>query len=229
MNRLRFTPFATEYDLRLAVVEAGRIAYEHGLMVANDGNISARLGDGEIVITPSGFCKGRLDLEDLVVLDLDGNVLKSNPRRHLKPSSETALHLEVYRQRPDVRGIIHAHPRIATALTISDHPLPVDMLPEVILTLGEVPVAPYSTPSTHEGADAIRDLIKEHDAILMNQGGSLTVGENLDAALIALEHLEHVAEVYFYAHLLGKVNKIPAESIAKLVQVARKSSQPDDE
>lgn len=222
MNRLRFTPIATERDLRLAIVEAGRIAYERGLMTANDGNISARLADHLIIITPSGLCKGRMDLEDLIIVDMDGALVWTNSRRKLKPSSETPMHLEAYKQRSDIRAVIHAHPTYATALTVADIPFPEDVLTEVLLTLGSVPTTPYVTPSSHEDADAVRKLIVNHDAILLRQHGSLTVGKNLDVALINLERIEKVAEVYFYARLMGKVNRIPPDAIERLLKVRDK-------
>lgn len=207
----------TELDLRQAVVACGRICYERRLMTSNDGNISVRAGADRVLITPSGFCKGRMEADDLLLLDLNGNLLSAawGP----KVSSETPMHLEVYRQRPDVRAVLHAHPVFATALTVSDYPLPVDVLPEVLLTLGEVPTTRYATPSSHDDADAIRALIQKHDALLLRQHGSLTVGVDLDAALTNLERVEHVAEVFWRAQMLGKVNRIPEGDIEKLLKI----------
>jgi L-fuculose-phosphate aldolase len=129
------------------------------------------------------------------------------------------MHLEVYRQRPDVRAVLHAHPIFATTLTISDLPFPVDVLPEILLTLGDVPTTRYATPSSHDDADAVRELIKDHDTLLLRQHGSLTVGKDLDAALTALERIEHVAEVFWRARMLGKVNRIPESDMEKLMKV----------
>jgi L-fuculose-phosphate aldolase len=128
------------------------------------------------------------------------------------------MHLEVYRQRPDVRAVIHAHPVFATALTVAGQDFPDDILPEVALTLGHVPVSAYATPSSHEDADVIRPLIREHNAILLRQHGSLTVGKNLDEALIHLDRLEHVAEVFHHARQLGDVARIPPEELEKLMK-----------
>ncbi|HUM28002.1 MAG TPA: class II aldolase/adducin family protein, partial [Anaerolineales bacterium] len=133
---LNFSPTASEAELRLAIIECGRIAYERHLVTSNDGNISARMLDGNILITPSGISKGRLNPDDMLVVDLEGKVISSRPDR--KPSSETPMHLEVYKQRPDVRGVLHAHPIYATTLTVSGLQFPVDVLPEVLLTLGDV-------------------------------------------------------------------------------------------
>ena len=214
---LRFSDSTVETDLRQAIVECGRICYERRLLTSNDGNISVRVGADRALITPSGLCKGRMQADDLLLLDLQGRVLSAAPGR--KVSSETPMHLEVYGQRPDVRAVLHAHPVFATALTVSDCPLPVDMLPEVLLTLGEVPTTRYATPSSHDDAEAIRGLIKNHDALLLRQHGSLTVGVDLDAALINLERIEHVAEVFWRAQMLGKVERIPEGDVEKLLKI----------
>lgn len=219
MNRLRYTPVSTERDLRVAIVECGRIAYARGLISANSGNISAKLGDDQVVITPSGLCKGRLSEEDLVIIDLNGNMVKSSPRRKLKISSETPMHLEVYRQRPDVRGVIHAHPVHAVALTIADIPFPLDVVPEVLEVLGEVPTTRFAVPSTNDNALAIRALIGAHDAILLRNHGALTVGRDLDEALINLERIESVAHTFYVAHALGSVNRLPAEFVPQLAEL----------
>jgi L-fuculose-phosphate aldolase len=217
MSSLRSTSSTSESDLYLAVIECGQICYAHGLMTSNDGNISVRLTDDRILITASGICKGRLAQADLMELDLDGRVL--NPRPGLKPSSETPMHLEVYRQRADVRAVIHAHPVFATALTVADFDFPSDVLPEVLLTLGEVPTTAYATPSSHADAEAVRELINTHDAVLLRQHGSLTIGKDLDEALINLERIEHVAEVFWRAHLLGSVKRITPEARTLLLAV----------
>ena len=217
---LRFSPSNNIDKLRKAIVECGLIAYERRLLTSNDGNISVRVGDDRMLITPSSLCKGRMQVDDLILMDMDDNILFAQEGR--KPSSETPMHLEVYKQRPDVRAVLHAHPVFATTLTVSDSPFPVDMLPEVLLTLGEVPTTRYATPSSHDDADAIRELIQEHDAILLRQHGSLTVGEDLDAALTALERIEHVAEVFWRAQMLGKVNRIPEGDVEKLMKISER-------
>ncbi len=214
MSHLSFPPTTPESLLRLAILECGQICYARRLMTSNDGNISVRVDEGRVLITPAGLCKGRMDADDLLLVDLDGNVLASSNDR--RPSSETPMHLEVYKLRPDVRAVIHAHPIFATALTVVGLDFPDDVLPEVALTLGRVPVSAYATPSSHEDADVIRPLIRDHDALLLRQHGSLTVGKNLDEALIHLERVEHVAEVFYRARQLGQVTRIPPEELRKL-------------
>ena len=214
MSHLSFPPSSSESDLRLAILECGQVCYARHLMASNDGNISVRLDEVRVLITPAGMCKGRMDTDDLLIVDMDGNVLASASDR--RPSSETPMHLEVYRLRPDVCAVIHAHPVFATALTVAGFDFPDDILPEVALTLGRVPVSEYATPSSRADADVIRPLIRDHDALLLRQHGSLTVGKNLDEALIHLERIEHVAEVFHHARQLGDVARIPFEELRKL-------------
>lgn len=218
MNRLRYTNISTERDLRVAVVEAGRICYSQGLMVANDGCISARLGDNYIVITPAGVSKGRMETEDPIVIDIDGNMVWSKPGSKYKPSTETPMHLEVYRQREDVRGVIHAHPVYATALTVAGLTIPVNVFPELVLTLGEIPVTDFALPSSSEDAEAVKPFVKQHDAILLRQHGSLTLGKDLDEALINLERVEHVSQVVFMSKMFGEIGQLPPGMMDKLMK-----------
>jgi L-fuculose-phosphate aldolase len=215
-NILNFSPESSESDLRFAVIACGEICYARHLLTSNDGNISVRLGNERVLITAAGICKGRMDVDDLLIVDLMGEVMDAAKGR--KPSSETPMHLEVYKQRPDVFAVIHSHPIFATALTVAGLEFPADILPEVMLTLKDVPVTAYATPSSHEDADVIRPWIRDHNAILLRQHGSLTVGKNLDEALIHLERIEHVAEVFWRASMLGNVNHIPADDLEKLRQ-----------
>lgn len=214
---LNFSATINEPELRLAIVECGRVAYERHLVTSNDGNISVRMENGNVLITPSGISKGRLSPSDMLVVDLDGNIISSRPDR--KPSSETPMHLEVYKARDDVRAVLHAHPIFATTLTVAGLEFPVDVLPEVLLLLGDVPVTEYATPSSHEDAVVIRPFLKTHNAMLLRQHGSLTYGKNLDEALIHLERVEHVSEIYWRAKMLGEVRRVPAEAQAKLLAI----------
>ncbi len=222
MNCLRFGTDATEAELRQAIVETGRIASAEGLLVANDGNISVRLNDGHILITPSGLSKGRMSPEDLLVIDGEGRVVKPAGDPTLQPTSEWPMHLEVYRRRPDVRAVLHAHPPYATALTVAGKELRSDVLPEVIILLGEIPTTAFALPSSPENATAIRELIVNHDALLIRQHGSLTVGQHLDEALINLERLEYVARVQWLAEALGHVTPLPAEMLPRLWEMYRR-------
>lgn len=219
MNLLRFDDKTPLPLLKEAVVETGRIAYHQGLMLANDGNISLRMPDGNILITPSGICKGRMQVSDLLVVDLDGEVTQRAADPNLKPTSEQPMHLEVYRRRPDVRAVLHAHPPHAVALTVAGRDIRTDFLLEGIVALGEVPVTEFALPSSEENAAVIRNLILDHDILMIRNHGSLTVGKDLEEAQIHLERLEQVAKIQIWAELLGKINPVPADLLPRLYQM----------
>lgn len=212
------TPGEQETALRAAICEAGRRMYQQGLVVGSDGNLSARLDAARVLITPSGAHKGFLRPEALLVVDLEGRVLEA-PDSTARPSSELNMHLEAYRQRPDVGAVIHAHPPMAIACTVAGISLEQPVLPEVVYHFGAIPTAPYATPGTPEGAAAIRHLIKEYDAILLDRHGSLTVGADVFQALMRLEWVEHVAKILLAAHAAGRVEPLPEEAVARLLAV----------
>lgn len=217
-NLLRFSASANEAELRAAVIETGRIAYQSGLMISNDGNISARTADGNILITPSGVCKGRINALDLLVMDASGKIVKPAADPTMKPTSEQPMHLEVYRQRPDVRAVIHTHLIYANALVIAKGKIRMDVMPEAAAFLGSVPVTDFAMPSSTQNADAIHSLITEHDIILIRNHGSLAVGKNLDEALILTERLEHIAKTLTYAELLGGAQPLPPEMLEAIAR-----------
>jgi L-fuculose-phosphate aldolase len=219
---LRFGRDASETTLRAAVVEAGRVLYERELLMSSDGNLSVRLGDDHLLITPSGLCKGRLAPQDLLVIDLEGRVQEPAADPALQSTSETPMHLEAYRQRPDIRAAIHAHPPHATALTVAGRELRNDLLPEVVIALGAIPTTQYALASSQEDADAVQTLIRDHDAVMIRQHGSLTVGRDLDEALINLERLEHAATVQWLAESLGRVTPLPGPMMEQLWAMHRR-------
>jgi L-fuculose-phosphate aldolase len=212
---LRFQAPASERTLRTGIVECGRICYERHLMTANDGNLSVRLSETRILITPAGVSKGRMKIEDPIVVDSNGSV--TEPLRGRRPSSETAMHLEIYKARPEACAVIHAHPIFATALTVAGMEFPSDILPEVLATVGEVPVTPYATPSSQDDAEAIRPFVLEHSAILLRQHGAVTFGVDLEEALVILERVEHVAEVFWRARMLGHVEHLTSGARERLI------------
>ena len=218
MTTLRFKSDADENALRAAIVEAGKITYERGLLTASDGNISARMPGGSILITPSGVGKGRLSPGDLLVIDIEGKIIRRADDPSLQSTSEQAMHLEVYRQRADVQAVLHAHPPYATALTAVRPSFRMDLLPEMVAALGEVPITRLAMPSSHQTAEAIRELIRYHDAIMVRQHGSLTVGKNLEEALIHLERVEHIAKTIVIAEMMGNIKPLPEEMLSGLRQ-----------
>ena len=208
-----------ESRLRQEIIRVTRIVAGQGLVRSSDGNTSVRLGEGRFLITPSGLYKMTMEPDDLIVVDGQGQVIAGRPG--LQPTSETLMHLEAYRQRPDIGAVLHAHPPYATALTIAGIPFPVNLIPEVLLTCGDVPTAPYATPGTEDLAHSISDLIREHDGLLLSHHGSLTVGKTLEEALVTLERIEHVAHTFFLARALGEVHPLPADEVTRLRQIGQ--------
>jgi L-fuculose-phosphate aldolase len=206
---------AAEDRLRREIVRVGRIMYERGLTVANDGNISARLDDDRVVITPAGLCKGRLVEMDLLVTAVaDGAVLAAPTGR--RPSSETDIHLAVYRKFPEIGAVIHAHSPFLTALAVTGTPFPVDVLPEVILSLGDVPTTRLATPGTQDYLDSVAEGIAGRRGLILNHHGAMTVGPDLEAALITLERMEHTVHVTWIAKSFGNTEPLTTEIVADL-------------
>jgi L-fuculose-phosphate aldolase len=201
-------------NLREELCRAGRLMWERGLSVARDGNLSARLADGRLLITPGGACKGFLTPDMLLTVDLDGRVLEAPAGA--RSTSELPMHLEVYRRRPDVRAVVHAHPPIAVALSLAGVPLDEDVLPEIILTLGRVPTSEYATPSGEENRAAIRDLIADHDALVLRRHGTLTVGRDPFDAYLKLESVEQLARILWLARQAGGAAPLAPDQLEKL-------------
>jgi len=216
---------STEYEMRQEMVRLGRLMWERGYVAATDGNLSARLGRDRLLVTTSGQSKGFLSVDDLVIISLDGEPVPSHRGRGLRPSSEILMHLEVYRQRPDVNAVIHAHPAISTAFSIAGVSLARCVIPEVIVTLGTIPTADYATPGTGEVATSIREAICDYDALILAHHGSLTVGKSLWEAYLRLEKVEHTAQITLAAQQLGQVQTLSPEAVAKLTQLRREALQ----
>jgi L-fuculose-phosphate aldolase len=222
-----------EQALRDQIIRVGRLMYERGLAVGVDGNISARLDQGYVLCTPSGLCKGLMTPDQIIVVDMQGH--KTGPgtaaNRDLRPTSEVPMHLEVYRQRPDIGGVVHAHPPITVALSIAGVSLADCMLPEVIVNLGLVPTAEYATPASEENVSAIRDLIANHDGIILQRHGALTAGRDPWEAFMRLESLEQLARITLVLHQLGRGEPLPPDQVEKLLAQRQKMgfSHPGEE
>jgi L-fuculose-phosphate aldolase len=225
--------WSKEQALREEIVRVGRLMYERGLAVAADGNISAPLDEGHVLCTPSGLCKGTMTPDQLIVVDMDGHKVGpgTSANRDLQPTSEVRMHLEAYRQRPDIGGVVHAHPPITVALSIAGVSLADCMLPEVIVTLGLVPTTEYATPASAENVRAIRDLITNHDGIILQRHGTLTVGRDPWEAYMRLESLEQVARITLILQQLGHGEPLPPEQVEKLLAQRQKMglSRPGEE
>lgn len=201
-------------ELKKEMVAVCRALYQRQLLAAQDGNISVRHGVN-LLATSSGVNKGFIREEDILIVDQSGRVLDGTG----KPTSELLLHLEVYQVRSDIQAVIHAHPPIATAFTIAGISLADGILPEVVLSLGAIPTAPYATTGTPEMAAAVRDLLSFYDAILLEQHGAVTLGKNLWEAYNRMEKVEHAAWTVWLARQLGQARCLPTEEIAKLTDL----------
>lgn len=190
------------YPLVKEIIEISHRMYEKGLVVATDGNISCRLDSQRIVITPSGKSKISLQAQDLVIMNLKGEKLSGTGM----PSGEYRMHLMVYKERPDVNAVVHTHSPYATGFSVAGIPLMQCVLPEVVLTLGGIPLTEYGTLYTEELPQAIKKYIKDYNAFLLKNHGVLTIGENLTVAYHRAEKVEHMAQVIYIARSLGKVD-----------------------
>ena len=215
----------SEHELRQEMVRVGRLMWERGYVASTDGNISARLGPDRIMVTASGLSKGFLTTDDLVIIQPDGTPISSYRGRGRRPSSEIKLHLEVYRQRPDVNAVVHAHPPLATAFSIAGVSLARCVIPEVIVSLGSIPTAEYATPGTIELSESIHQAIINHDAIILAHHGSLTTGHTLWQAYLLLERVEHTAQITLTAHQLGQVKTLSPDAVDELTEKRRELLQ----
>jgi L-fuculose-phosphate aldolase len=209
----------TEKELRESICEVGSMLYERGFVAGGDGNISARLGDGSLLATPTMVCKGRMTPDMIVRCEPDGKPMAGQGR----PSSELAMHLAVYRLRDDVKAIVHAHPPTATGFAVAGLALDRALLSEVVLTLGCIPLTDYGTPSTNEIVANIEPFIPAHDALLLANHGAVAYGPNMETALSNMETIEHFAKISLVAHLLGGARQLPGKAVEKLIEVREKA------
>lgn len=207
----------TQIHPRETIVRYGQILYERGFIAATDGNISARLDENRLLITPTCMCKGHMVEDDLVVVDMNGRKLEG--KRNV--SSEVAMHLLIYRMRPDVRGIVHAHPPTATGFAAAGIALDQPLISEIVLTLGVVPLAPYGCPGTEELSNSLRPYIADNNAILMANHGVVTYADNLEQAFMHMETVEHLAKISLVARSLGQQNVLNPEEVKKLTAIRR--------
>ena len=203
-----------EQTAKRDLIRVCHLMYERSYVVSSDGNVSIRLDDDRILATPTMTCKGRMTEDLIAVTDLEGRAL--NNRR---ASSELAMHLLIYRERPDVKAVCHAHPPNGTAFAVAGLAIDQPILSEVILTLGCVPLASYGTPSTDEVTEAMQPLVKLHNALLMANHGAVAYGSDLWQAWDRLETLEHTAKIAILSRVLGGSKNLPADAIEKLINV----------
>jgi len=199
------------------IAEIGQRLFGQGIITGQEGNISVKLSDDSLAITSSGVSKGFLGVGDVVMIDLDGNLLEGNK----PPSSEKLLHISIYRRRPDVRAVIHAHPVYVTAFAVAGVPLQQLILPEVIHSIGEIPLCDLALPGTEALARTIIPYLERHEAFMLKNHGALTVGKSLEEACQRMEILERYAHILYIARSLGKVNELPADMVGELKALKR--------
>jgi L-fuculose-phosphate aldolase len=206
-----------EQFYREEMVRLGRLLHQRGYVAATDGNLSARLSDGTILVTPTGMSKGMMQPEDMVLVDTNGCKLAG----HRQVSTEIEMHLLIYRLRPGINGIVHAHPTTATGFAAAGIALNKALVSEVVLELRCIPLARYATPGTNELCEALAPLVVGHDAILMANHGVVTYGDSILKAYMRMETVEHFAKIALVTHLLGHQQPLSDDDVEKLVATAR--------
>lgn len=203
----------TEREYREDICHIGRLLFQKGWVAANDGNISIKLDADRVLATPTGVCKGMMEPDDLIQTDLEGNKIQGRG----EPTSEFALHSTIYKLRPDVHAVVHAHPPVSTGFAASGKPLNLALLPEVVIGLGSVPLADYGMPGTSALTEPMLPLIPRHDALLMANHGAVCYGEDVFKAYFRMETLEHFARIQLVAELLGGPKALPQAEVDKLL------------
>lgn len=207
-----------ETTARKLIVEIGKLLYDRSYVVSSDGNVSFRLDENTVLATPTMTCKGRMTEDCLALTDMDGKPLSDK-----RASSELAMHLLIYKMRPDVKAVCHAHPPHGTAFAVAGLAIDEPILSEVILTLGCVPLTEYGTPSTSELTRAMEPFVANHNALLMANHGAVAYGGDLWQAFDRLETLEHTAKIAILARALGGANDLPQDAIEKLINIREKA------
>lgn len=212
---------ANEQEIRQEMCEIGRRVYDRGMVAANDGNFSVKVSENEFLCTPTGVSKGFMTPESICRIDAEGRLLEENG--DFKPSSEMKMHLRVYKERSDVRAVVHAHPPYATTFAAAGIPLDKPILSEAILTLGRVPVARYGTPSTREVPDAVAEYLPYYDAMLLANHGALTYGDCLMNAYHKMESVEFYARILYQTQMLGGGKELSPDQVGDIYEIRRKS------
>ena len=201
------------------IIQCCHRLWESGLIAGADGNVSVRLGINRLLVTPSGLLKCELKAGDLVEVDLaGGRRATGRGDGSRRPSSELDLHLRIYRRRPDCGAVVHAHPPSATAFAVAGEPLPADVLPELILYLGQVPLVPYAMTGTPALGDAVEPFLADHAAVRVGNHGAVTWGADLATARVRMESLEHSARILLAARALGQTMRLAPEQVRALDQ-----------
>ncbi len=209
----------SESEIRRSICDIGKRIYDRGMVAANDGNISVKIGDDEYLCTPTGVSKGFMTPESICRIDGKGNLLGDNIS---KPSSEIRMHLRVYEKRPDVCAVVHTHAAFATSFAVTGQPLNRPIMSEAVVSLGCVPLAKFATPSTSEVPDSIEPYLNDFDAVLLENHGALTWAADLESAYLKMESVEFYAQLMYRSTVLGKATGFTKQQIDDLVKVRHK-------
>lgn len=204
----------TEREYARDIVEVGKLVFQKGWVAANDGNISIRLDDERIMCTPTGVSKGMMSVDDIIVVDYEGNKISGR----LERTSEIMMHLTIYNIRSDVDSVVHAHPPTATGFAAAGRALDTALLPEVIIGLGCVPLAGYGLPGTDALTEPMLPLIPKYDALLLGNHGAVSYGKDVMQAYFRMETVEHFARINFVAEMLGGAKALPRLEVDKLFE-----------
>ena len=213
-----------EFEIKKQICDIGKRIYNRNMVAANDGNISVKLNDNEFLCTPTGVTKGFMTPEYICKVDAKGNVIQANG--NFRPSSEIKMHMRVYEKRPDVGSVVHAHPVYATSFAIAGIPLTQPIMPEAVIALGCVPIAPYGTPSTMEIPDAVEPYLEHFDAVLLESHGALTWSTDFLAAYLKMESVEFYAQLLYQSKMLGGPKEFDKETVQRLYQIRRQMGLP---
>jgi L-fuculose-phosphate aldolase len=208
----------SERQHRRDIVLFGRMLHDRGYVAAMDGNLSVRLDEDRILATPTAMCKGMMRPSDLVIVDLDGRCIQGRQCA----SSEIGMHLLIYRMRPDIHGVVHAHPVTATGFAAAGMALNQPLVSEVVIGLGSIPLARYGTPGTPELWEALEPFVPDYDAILMANHGVVSYGSDLHQAYMKMETVEHFAQIALVTQILGRQEPLGDEELKKLVAARAK-------
>jgi len=211
-----------EHELRQKLVEICHRLYRQGMIAAGDGNVSAKLDEDRVLVTPTGYHKGFITESDLVITDVHGKLLRGTK----KPSSEFLMHELVYKERPDCGAVVHAHPPITVGLALAGVTLAQCLLSETCLVLGPILTAPYSTPTTEEVPNVLRPYVRQANAVVMDRHGALTYGRDLDEAYNRMEAMEHASKITHAARVIGPLSPLPAFEVDKLQTLAKELGIP---
>ena len=204
----------TEREFAADIVRVGKLVFEKGWVAANDGNISIRLDDERIMCTPTGVSKGMLHIDDIIIVDYQGEKISGRMQR----TSEIKMHLKIYQLREDVDSVVHAHPPVATGFAAAGRALNTALLPEVIIGLGCVPLAAYGLPGTDALTEPMVPLIPKYDALLLGNHGAVSYGKDVLQAYFRMETVEHFARINFVAEMLGGARALPRTEVDKLFE-----------